>query len=114
MKAKYQAAVDRFILDSGGLYRFFNRRWWTIVDGYWVLTGRFPLERNLTGFIHAFTPHAVARSLDQADLNQIRAYLSRKLYTSALPALNLPPDQDQKLIMYDSEPRRMISDLPSQ
>ncbi|HSJ75314.1 MAG TPA: hypothetical protein VK899_03905 [Gemmatimonadales bacterium] len=110
MKKVYQASVDRFISQEGGKYRFFNRRWWILTNEHWTLGHRMDLERELTGIMAAFAPPAVLANLNQSDLNQICAFLSRRLYTDALPGRWLDVSDDPRLLNPDARPRMLLSD----
>ena len=110
MKKKYHEVVDRFLQDQGPRFRYYHRRWWMINDGYWEGDARPSLQWDLSGYMEAFGPPSLARDLNQSDMNQICAYLARKLYTSHLPALLLAPENDPKLMLWGARPRRLLSD----
>lgn len=112
MKQIYQPYVDRFILDQGGMYRYFNRRWWILANGYWSVGGRPKLEHDLTGYMSAFAPPILMENLNQASLNQIFAFLARKLGCTALPGRYQDPGGDERMLHPTARPRSMASDRP--
>lgn len=100
MKEKYLDTIERFLADQGGMIRFYRRQWWIIKEGYWDLGGRAALDQMLIGYLQAFAPPLIVRDLNQADMNQICAFLARRMFTSALPARAMAPGEDQKMTLW--------------
>jgi hypothetical protein len=108
MKPKYSDTIERFLADQGPMFRFYNRRWWMIKEGYWELVGREGLIRAVGGYMRAFAPPLISRDFNQADLNQVCAFLARKLYTNALPARAYDPAEDPRVLFWDVRPKQYL------
>jgi len=97
MKPEYGEVVRRFLADQGGLYRFYQMRWWHLDDGYWTRDeGRGALEQDLINWMYGYAP-GPQEKMTIADMNHMCALLARTLTTSRLPGRYIDVDQDPKI-----------------
>lgn len=103
MKRAFADVTLAFLAEEGYRFRFYGQRWWRLRDEYWRRDGREALELALNQ--HMITYHPKVRDkMNWVDMNQMCAYLSLALNTSALPGMGKEPPQDQMLLRPGVQP----------